>query len=326
MSYIDNKVTSFTFLHQSQQDRPAFPSSLAFKQAIDSQAQQLQTGLNGLIDDLETTGRQVVINGSFDIWQRGTTFTNPTSTYTADRWLVTVNADGGVLPANVVHSKQQLTTGDIPGASWYYRLNTDGAGSTYGANAEYALRQRIENGVRSLSGSGKKITVSFWARSTIPGKKIGARPALRYGTGGTPTGAEAITGTFFSLTTNWQLYTATFTLNTLVGKTFGTNNDDNIDVAFGYAWGSTFASFYGDSTVETFGGVGSIDIAKVQVNAGDTILPFKPLSFAEELGLCQRYFQQRSTNNVNALDLRPSMRIAPTITGTVSPFNYDAEM
>lgn len=51
------KVTSFTFLHASQADKPtpSFGSSAAFKAALDSQAIQLQTSLNGLIDALNST-------------------------------------------------------------------------------------------------------------------------------------------------------------------------------------------------------------------------------------------------------------------------------
>ena len=39
--------------------------------------------------DSAIAGKNFIINGGFDFWQRGTTFTSPSSwTYSADRWLV----------------------------------------------------------------------------------------------------------------------------------------------------------------------------------------------------------------------------------------------
>jgi hypothetical protein len=53
MSISDDKVTALTFQHKLMPDRPnTLFSSAQLKAAFDSQAEQLQAGLNGLIDDL----------------------------------------------------------------------------------------------------------------------------------------------------------------------------------------------------------------------------------------------------------------------------------
>lgn len=54
MSFTGDKVTTLPFLHADQPDKPntSYPSTLAFKQAMDSSTQALQTAHNALIDDL----------------------------------------------------------------------------------------------------------------------------------------------------------------------------------------------------------------------------------------------------------------------------------
>jgi hypothetical protein len=238
--------------------------------------------------------RQAIINGNFDVWQRGISFTNPApQTYTSDRIVVVSNPDSGVLPTTLTHSRLSLTSGDLQGSYFGYRITTDGAGSSFGVNAIYGLNHRIEYGTRYLCGNGKKVTVSFYAKSNISGKRIGVNIYQNYGTGGSPTSLETITGQILTLTSSWVKYTVTFTTNTLVGKTFGTNNDDYLQLRLSHIWGTTTASNqFGGGTAETFGGAGNIDIAQVQVNAGDQALPFQPRSFAEELALCQRYYEK----------------------------------
>lgn len=240
--------------------------------------------------------RQAIINGNFDIWQRGTTITlsNATPTYLADRWYMYSTNNGGVSPTITI-SRQSLTPGDILNSFYFLRWNTDGAGSSLGVNSYAQVRQYIENGVRYLCGSGKKITVSFYARSSIANKRLGVSVTQNYGTGGSPSSSEEIiTQSPITLTSNWAKYSVTFDTNTIVEKTFGTNNDDSLQVKFSLMWGSTLGNsyVYPGVTAETFVGAGNVDIAQVQVYAGGNSLPFQPKSFEEELRACLRYFEK----------------------------------
>lgn len=268
-----------------------------------STQQAIKAYVDNLVDRLANAGnepftqnsmaRQAVMNGNFDIWQRNTTFTNPsTSTYMADRWRNFINLDGGTPPSNIVISRQAQTPGDLAGSFYFLRVAPDGAGSGYGVNADYTILQRIEHGTRMLAGNGKTITMSFWARSSISGKKLGVGLGQGYGSGGTPTSLETIIGDKFTLTSSWQKFTITFTTNTLSGKTFGTNNDDYLQIAFSFMWGSTRGANYNSSGVAENWASGTIDIAQVQVCAGDVALPFQPKSFGEELRACQRYYRK----------------------------------
>ena len=236
--------------------------------------------------------RQAIINGNFDIWQRDTNFVNPASgSYTADRFTVDIGT-GGTFPTTLTHSRLTLASGDLGGSFYGYRLTTDGAGSGFTSGAHYFVNQLIENGTRFLCGAGKAVTVSFYAKSDIAGKRIGVSPAQFYGTGGSPSNAEVdLPGTNFTLTNSWQRFSHTFLTNTLSGKTFGTNNDDYLSIRIGYMWGSGWNTNFGSSTTESFGGSGTIDIAQFQVCSGTTALPFQPRLVPEEQELCHRYFR-----------------------------------
>lgn len=252
-----------------------------------SQYNDLREDVNALPRDM---GRQAIINGNFDVWQRGVTFTPSSSgTYTADRWFVGYATGGGTLPTDTI-TRQQITAGELFGGFYHLRLAVDGAGTGFGATSNYSIGQNIEHGTRYLCGASKTVTVSFWAKSDISSKKLGVFLLQTYGTGGTPTSAETINGTNWTLTSTWTKYTHTFTTNTLSGKTFGTNNNNYLQLCFQVMWGTDYDDRVGASGAEDFVGSGNIDIAQVQLNSGSTALDFYPRSFGEELRLCQRYF------------------------------------
>ena len=237
--------------------------------------------------------RQAIINGNFDVWQRGVSLTpGETATlFIADRWKIQQGADGGTLPT-VVHSRQLLTSGALYGSFYCYRVAPNGAGTSFGAGSYGWIEQRIENGVRNLCGDGKKVTVSFWAKSDIANKKIGIWALQNYGTGGSPSAAETLNGANWTLTSTWTKYTYTFTTNTLASKTFGTAFDDYLRIGIAYQWNTTYDERVGASTSEDYVGSGTIDIAQVQLCAGDVALPFMPKSFAQELQDCMRYYEK----------------------------------
>jgi hypothetical protein len=214
--------------------------------------------------------RNAIINGNFDIWQRGITASVSTGSgvYLADRWYDFHHAEGGTLPT-LTRTREKITNGEIESALFYARLTTNGAGSSYGANARGQYQQRLENGVRYLCGVGRKVTLTFWARSSIANKRIGCHILQRYGSGGSPSADDSLVGTNWALTSSWQKFTHTFDTATLNGKTFGTNDDDILQPQIYYMWGSSQKGYVGSATNETFVGSGTIDIAQVQLSSGD---------------------------------------------------------
>lgn len=238
--------------------------------------------------------RQAIMNGNFDIWQRGTSVgivTDSLAYFLADRWYDNENDDGGTKPT-LTRSREVLASGAIFNSFYHTRLTFDGAGTSLGANSFHYYNQKIEHGTRNLCGDGKTVTISFWARSDVADKRISITLVQNYGSGGSPTSDELILGTPITLTSTWTQYTATYTTNTLSGKTFGTAYDDYLRIMVAHQWGATQGNTYVQASVtaEDYGGAGYIDIAQVQLCAGSVALPFQPKSYAQELADCQRYY------------------------------------
>jgi len=152
-----------------------------------------------------------IINGQFDIWQRGTTSGSTTSSgyNSADRWFI--NQSG----ATSTTSQQVFDAGqtDVPSNPKYYlRFNPTTANNNAG------IEQRIEN-VEGIQGEH---TLSFWAKGTSPyGGSLEIGFQQNFGSGGsTSTQTEYAT---FSLSGSWVKKTFTFTPTSLSGKTIGTS-------------------------------------------------------------------------------------------------------
>ena len=72
--------------------------------------------------------RQAIINGNFDVWQRGTSFTNPTTNdFVIDRFFLINIVDGGTDPT-LIYSRQAITPGELDGSKYFLRINPNGAG------------------------------------------------------------------------------------------------------------------------------------------------------------------------------------------------------
>lgn len=226
--------------------------------------------------------RNKIINGGFDVWQRGTSFTVPAS-YTTDRWRLMGQLDGGVFVGGVDRQTFTLGQTDVPGNPFYHsRIQsyvTGGAGNELGG-----MLQRIEN-VRTLSG--KQVTVSFWAKGDSPGT-IAFQLKQLFGSGGSPSvWLPSVNVSLSGL--GWERFVFTFNLPSIAGKTLGTGHHlaarwiSNIGPARIIGKNIPAPILYTDfwylSNVQIEEGV--IDDPRFEILPQETIW-----------GLCQRYWQQ----------------------------------
>ena len=210
-----------------------------------------------------------IINGAFDIWQRGTSVSVTSSglAYSADRFYLYNNGNG-----SMTASQQTFTPGAAPAAGYegrfFHRISIPSLGTTTG----WIMQQRIED-VRTFAG--QTLTFSFWAKSSNT-QTLSAGWEQNFGSGGSST----VTGTFvasISLTSSWTRYSYTVTLPSISGKTIGTNP-------------YLIVSFAHGSNAKT----GDLDIWGVQLEAGSVANPFRrnANSIQGELAACQRYYQR----------------------------------
>jgi hypothetical protein len=196
--------------------------------------------------------RNAIINGNFDIWQRGTSFTG--SEYGADRW--THRRDGTTHTA----TRQAFTLGqtDVPGEPTYFCRTV--VSSVAGAGNLSRLDQQIED-VRTFAG--QQITLSFWAKADAT-KNIAASFQQSFGGGGSPSAVVHFGSTKVSIGTSWQKVTVTATVPSISGKTFGTAGNHALVAIIWFDAGSDY-----NSQTDTLGQQsGTFEIAQVQVEPG----------------------------------------------------------
>ena len=252
--------------------------------------------------------RNAIINGNFDIWQRGTSFTG--SEYGADRWRHLRNG------TTHTATRQAFTLGqtDVPGEPAYFCRTV--VSSVAGAGNLSRLDQQIED-VRTFAG--QQVTLSFWAKADAI-KNIAVTLQQVFGSGGSPSAFVDFGATKISIGTSWQKVTVTATAPSISGKTLGTDNNDSLAAIIWFDAGSDYNSLTDSLGQQS----GTFDIAQVQVEPGPVATPFERRPFGTELALCQRYYAIVNTymagytagafSNSYSLQLATEMREIPTIT------------
>ena len=200
------------------------------------------------------SGKNLLINGNFDIWQRGTSFSS--TGYYADRWK-SYNLSGATYTFT-----RQLETTAIQQA-FYGKLDI-----TAGSSASRGIEQRIEEVV---TAAGETVTLSFWAK-TDTARTLEINIIQNFGSGGSST--VTITNDDITTTTSWASYSITVELGSTANKTIGGNSYLSVAIKM--------------KNITT----GTLNLGQVQLEVGNTATDFEYRGLPEELALCQRYFEK----------------------------------
>jgi len=239
--------------------------------------------------------RNKIINGDFNIAQRGTSFSTPSNgAYTLDRWLVSYDgAIGAFTVSQQAHTVGQTDVPDNPNFFFRWNQTSAGSGSTY-----RRIEHRIEN-VRTLSG--KNVTITFYAKADSA-RSVTLALVQNFGGGGS---ADVSTsGGTLSLTTSWQQFSVTVQNPSISGKTVGTS--PYLCLRLGLPINATMI----------------IDLSHVQIEENG-FTPFEQRLLSLEQSLCERYYQVAptavGTANVS-IPFKTAMRTTPTIAGGAAGF------
>ena len=258
-------------------------------------------------------GRNVVINGGMDVWQRGTTSTSTADGYlVADRWYAYKSA------GNTTLSRQ---TASLDNFTYSLRFQRVSGATEVGVKA---LAYMLEN-TTTARLVNKTITLSFWAKS-----------GANYSAASSSLSWTLVTGTG-STDVNFLSTGYTGQANTGSGSVTLTTSWQRFSVSISVPSGKTQMGFYFSYTpVGTAGANDWFEVTGVQLEAGAVATPFEFEDAQVTLAKCQRYYCLHplvSTDMSVASGVlmmtticHPvTMRAAPTITQTGSTiFNLNA--
>ena len=211
-------------------------------------------------------GKNFIIGGSFDIWQRGTSFTsvNALGVYGADRWQIYSASSGRT------YSRQSAS---LAGFQFCMRVQRD-SGNTN--TAALQLIQNLES-VNSIPLAGQTVTLSFWARGGANNSDTTLDANLWSGTGTDQsilsgyTGQALVVGAALTLTTSWQRFSITGAVSSSATQ---------------------LGIVINNSPTGTAGAADFWEITGVQLEIGSVPTAFTRAggTLAGELAACQRYY------------------------------------
>ena len=245
--------------------------------------------------------KNLLMNGSMAVAQRGTSFANPgNGSYTLDRWRIYYGSAG------VVTVTQDTDTPTVAEAGTDFvnslKVDVTTADASIGAGDWYTIQQRIEGlnwGRLGFGATGaSSITISFWVKSPKTGTHT---VSVRNSASNRSYPAEYSV----SSADTWEKKSVT-----IAGDTTGTwltTNGIGAYIDWALAVGSTYHGTGGTweaaSDVSTSNQVNCMDntannffLTGVQLEAGGAATDFEhPSSYGSELLRCRRYYYRVTT-------------------------------
>jgi hypothetical protein len=247
--------------------------------------------LSGTVNLLDSTqyaaGKNKIINGDFEVWQRGAGAFTTDGTYCADRYNLGIGGSG-----TLSVTRQTFTPGTAPVSGYESEYFLQGVTATTSGASDYKIVSQYIEDVRTFAG--QTATFSFWAKAASGTPKIAIEVFQSFGSGGSAnvfTYAGQVT-----LSTSWARYTLTIAIPSISGKTVGTSSF--LGMRFWLSAGSDFNSRTGSLGSQN----ATFQIWGVQLESGSTATAFQTATgtIQGELAACQRYYYKLTNGVANA--------------------------
>ena len=262
-----------------------------------------------IINQVTDTDRNLLINGNFDIWQRGLQFNTATtglSNYTADRWYHTQNANyavtGNIIKGSVISSDTPFSIGksNVPCKDTIaYRNNTSSV--SQGVTDYNMLGQRIEGYNYARIWSAGHLTINFWVKALTTGTYSLALRNRVYS-------RHYVAEYSVNASNTWEWKSITIPVDSLNPTVWDFDNNiglrlewviskcgQNNIAASTNTWssGGAVCSPNQVNSVASVSGSGiNFQLAQVQVEAGKVATPFQIRNIEDELTRCERYYEK----------------------------------
>ena len=208
------------------------------------------------------TGKNVLINGDFQVWQRSTS-SSSNGYKTADRWRLNLSGGSATASQGTFANGQTAVPGN---PRFYMALNVTTGNDNTGWQYRIEDTQKFNSDV---------YTLSFWAKSATP--RVMTVNSHTYDSSADVDDDNTVSPSTFTPTSSWQKFTFKVTFSSMPNLgAFASGDYTHIGINQG-----------SDTSTAAW----KLDLALVQFEKGDKATPFDhSRSYAEELALCQRYY------------------------------------
>lgn len=252
-------------------------------------------------------GENLIINGDFAVWQRGTTQLNAVDGYgSSDRWFNQRYLSTRTV-SRVDFDPNQT---DVPGKPTFYQNTQFVQGG-----AQYALTKMTQY-IEDVTRLGEQeVTLSFWARSNAGVMALAVEFEQFFGTGGSSE-TTGIGSQNIQIGTTWAKYTHTVTMPDCAGSI---TEDSHTKLNIWFDAANEYSSRVDSLPPQT----GNMDIALIKLEFGDTATDFVVPAPGETLRRCKRYFERKGGDGSLKVMLGTAMGYGNGASNVLCPVYFD---